>query len=367
MYPVTDTFLAEVRKSHQVFSYVDATGPNLEQRRITATGGSVTCDCTAQVRRYGTVNMADPTGDLEEILSQPGVTLRPYRGVKYSDGSIEVCPLGVLRASSVQLTDQVGGSRDITVEAYDLSRTVQRDKFTSPYTIPQGTNIVTAIKTILEMTFPDLQYDSISTTLTTTAPKLYDANTDPWAVVNELATSIGCDVFFDAVGRVVIAPPVDIDALPAPVFDYTEGKGCTMLKMVKKFSDEPGYNGVVLTGESVGDENPPVRSIVWDSQPDSITYHLGPYGEVPYFVQDQNVKTQSDADAAANSILKGMLGFRYQINIDATVNAALDAGDVIFVQRQRSNVSGLFALDAVKTPLRAGEIQTLTLRQKRTV
>lgn len=366
MYPTSDRFPEEIRKSHDVYAYVDVVGPNQEQVRLEATGGEVTVDVTAQYRWYGNLTFTDPDGTIEALLAQPGVELRPYRGVRYEDGSVEVAPLGVLRISTIDLFDDAQGGRDITVECYDRSRTISRDGFIVPYSIPEGTNILQAIQEILSRSFDDLQYDLVSSAMTTTAPKIYDATSDPWAVVTELAASLGCEIFFNSAGHVVIAPPVDIDALPSPDFTYIEGRGCQAINLEKKYSDDPGYNGVVLVGESVGDEADPVMSIVWDDVPTSFTYHNGPYGEVPLFIQDQNVKTQSEADNAAHAWLHSLLGFASQVTLLAIPNPSLESGDVVEVVRKRSNVSGVYAISAIIQPMRAAEYATVTLRQKRT-
>lgn len=356
MQPCTDRFLAEIRKSHTVYSYVDILSADQQSFRLVATGGEVQIDRTAAVRRTCTVDCIDPTGQLtpdalSSILAPGGSELRAYRGVRYSDGTTEVMPLGVFRLSKVTVLDASAAGITIKAEGSDYSRTVSRDKFTVPYVIAAGTNIVTAIKDILALTFPDLQYDAISTSLTTTAPLLYDANDDPWEVVCKLADSIGCEVFFDAVGDCAIAPVADIDALPSPSFTYIAGEGCTLLELERVFTDEPGFNGVIVTGTSPGDELDPVRAEAWDTEATSPTYYLGPYGQVPMFVQDQLVKTEEDAQNAAEGQLRRMLGFASQLTIKAIVNPALDVGDAVQVERSASNVTGLYLVDAMTIPL----------------
>jgi hypothetical protein len=369
--------LSEIRQSHTVFSYVDVISPTQERRRLPATGGEVSCDRTAAVRRTCKATCVDPLGDLvpsdtSSLLTPYGTELRPYRGVRYPatpehpEGEIDVLPLGVFRLAKVSIQDTTGGSPDIQLEAFDLSRTVARDKFTSPYVIATGTNIIDAIKDILARTFPDLAYDAISTTRTTTAPRLYDVSDDPWDAVTELAQSLGCDIYFDVEGGVVIAPPADIDALPSPDFTYIEGQRCTMIDLSRVFTDEPGFNGIVLTGESPGDELPPVRAVAWDEEPTSATYHLGPYGEVPQFITDQLIKTTEEAQATADQLLRNLLGFSAQLSISGIVNPSFEAGQVVEVTRARSHVSGLYAVDAFNIPLDAKGVQNLTLRQKRT-
>lgn len=367
----TDRFTDEIRTSHTMVSYVDVKGPNQEPVRLVATGGDVSVDRTAAIRRSCNVTCIDPDGTWtpkgpESLLTPFGTTIRPYRGVRYADGTEELHPLGVFRISRSDVFDRVGAS-EIKIETFDLSRTVRRDKFQSPYAIASGTNVIQAIKDILALTFPDLSYDAITTTLTTTAPRVYDANDDPWEAVTDLAISIGCEIYFDVVGTVVLAPPADVDSLPAPVFDYIEGPDCTMISLNRSFSDEPGYNGVIVTGESPGDELPAVRGEAWDDEPSSATYRKGPYGEVPKFHTDQVIKTQADAEAAAQSMLRGMLGFTSALSIDSMVNPALEAGDVVEVTRARSHVSGLYTVDAFNVPLGADGSQTLQLRQKRRV
>lgn len=368
----TDRLLTEIRGSHQVYSYIDVISPTQETFRLPATGGEITVDRTAEIRRALRGTCIDPTGLLvpvsqASVLTPYGTLLKPYRGVKYTDGTIEVLPLGVFRLSKATVNDTTGGSPDIQLEAYDLSRTVQRDKFTSPYVIDTGTNLVDAIQSILERTFPDLNYDAISTTRVTTAPKLYDVGADPWSAASDLATSLGCELYFNVEGWVVIAPPVDIDALPSPDFTYIEGQQCTMTSLSRVFTDEPGFNGIVLTGESPGDELPAVRAVSWDEEPTSATYHLGPYGEVPQFITDQTIKTQDDAQATSDQLLRNLLGFSSGLTVTGIVNPSYEAGHVVQVERARSHVTGLYAVDAFNVPLRATDLQNLTLRAKRTL
>lgn len=372
----TDAFLAEVRKSHTVVSYVDVITHDNRTFRLDATDGSVTGDRTADIRRRCTASCIDRTGDItpinaESILTPFGTDLKVYRGVAYTSGaragSEEVLLLGTFRLSKASVKDSVGGSPAISLEAYDYSRTIMRDKFTDVYTVSTGTTVIQAIKDIAARTFPDLNFDVFESTVTTATPLVFDANSDPWQAMNQLATSAGCEVYFKADGSLKIAPPVDIDHLPAPQWTFIEGRGCTMLDLDVVFTDEPGYNGVVLTAEAAGSDSPPIRSIVWDDEPSSPTYHLGPYGEVPMFVTDSTITTQADADAAAAAQLNQVLGFSSQISLTSFVNPALEPNDVIQVTRERSGVNSKFAIDSITIPLRAGGTSSVSARQKRVV
>jgi hypothetical protein len=308
-------------------------------------------------------------------------------GVVYDDGTVEVCALGVFRLSQVSIIDDSGtgtssgggtstgsasirqtghpGGMTIDIDAYDKSRTVSRDKFTAPYTIAEGTNVITAIQDILARTFPDLSYDAMGTNVTVSPTQVFDAGEDPWAVAQGLALSLGADLYFNIHGDVTIEPAVDIRSLTAADYDYVEGENCTMLSLEKIFSDEPGYNGVVVIGESPGDDLPPVTATAWDDNPNSLTYHLGPYGEVPMFVQDQVVKTTDEAQAMANAVLSSVLGFVNQLNIDATTNPAFECGDIVRIVRARSKIEDYFVVDAFTVPFSSLDSQTVNVRQTR--
>lgn len=377
----TDRFYAEIRKSHTAVSYVDVITPELETIRLQLTDGEVDVDRTAQIRRHIMCSATDPFGRLTpratgEILTPYGTELRAYRGVRYNDAeeTEELAPLGVFRLSACTITAGIQGTVNIQLEGYDRSRTVSRDKFLDPYTVAAGTNLLSTIKDIISRTFPDAEYDAVDTELTNTAPLLFDSGSDPWDAVTSLATSMGCEIYFDVNGRVVVAPPPDIAALPAPDFSYVEGQGCSMIDLTRVFTDEPGYNGVIVAGESAGDEQPPVRGEAWDLNPASPTYRYGPYGEVPLFIQDSVVKTTEDAEVLAQTQLALMLGYTSQLTLSTVVNPTYEGGDVVEVRRDASGVNGLYVLDAFSVPLMTGmtgqggtNYQSLTMRERRAI
>lgn len=366
----TAKFLNEIQGSHTVYSYCDVISPTGNRQRLIVTDGYVSVDRTANIRRAGHVSCIDPDGvfvpdGTRGVLTPFGTEVRPYRGVKYADGIIETYPLGVFRLSKVQLHETVKGNIAIALDFFDLSRTVARDKFVTTYTIDNGTNIVTAIYAILARTFPNVSYDAISSALATTAPKVYNPGGDPWAACQDLAKSVGCEIYFNVEGAVVIAPTVDLDTHPTPAFAYIEGPGCTMTDLTADFTDDPGFNGVVVTGASPGNSDPPVRAEAWDYEPSSPTYRYGPYGEVPMFQTDSNIKTTSDAQTMADSLLRAQLGYAAQLQVTSWVNPVLEGGDVISVQRNVLGVTGLYAVDSFTVPLKKDAYQTLKLRTKR--
>lgn len=374
MQQVSAAFLAEIVQPHVSYSYAEVVSPTGIVTELELVSGSVTVDRTADIRRRASITIIDEMNVLTPITTQSalapfGSVLKLYRGVKYTtgprSGSTEVVPLFTGRLADAVVTDTTGGTPTISIDAYDLSRTISRDKFTTPYNIAAGTNVITAIQAIIARTIDDPQYDAVSSSTTTAAAFVYDTSDDPWQVCELLAAAAGCEIYFTATGNIRIAPPVDVDHLPAPVFTYVEGEQNTMIELDVQFTDDPGYNGVVVIGQAAGDGTAPVRSVQWDTDPTSPTYHLGPYGEVPMIVDNAAVTTQADADAAALAQLNLVLGFSTQLSTTAMVNPALDANDVIAVTRIRSGIDSSFALDGLTIPLEPSATSSLNLRQKR--
>lgn len=365
----SDRFYQEIKRSHTIVSWIDVISPDQEVVRLPAVEGQVDVDRSAAVRRKLSCQCIDPLGVLTprtegEVLTPYGTELRAYRGVRYTDGTEEKCSLGVFRLSKSTITDNNAGSPVIQLEAYDRARTISRDKFKTPYTITTGTNAMTALKDIVKQTFADARFDTITSTVTTTSPLLYEAGDDPWEAIFALATSMGCEAYFDVEGRLAVLPPPDPNALPSPDFTYVEGEGNTMIDLGREYNDEGVYNGVIVTGESIGDQLPPVRGEAWDTNPTSPTYRLGDYGEVPLFITDNLAKTEEQCAAIAKAQLSLILGAASKIAITGIVNPSYECGDIVQVKRAKSKVDGIYSVEAFSIPLRSAT-QTLSLRELR--
>lgn len=399
----TARFTAEIQGSHHVYGYVEVVAPSGETVRLTTLDGQVSVDSTASYQRAATVLAVDPTGTLLPsgnggILTPLGSEVRLYRGVIYNynpqlsidDQDTEVYPLGVFRLSQNAISETLGtaggsyglggggannqavgsvnsGGVQYALQMFDRSRTVSRNAFTQTYSIPAGTSVVAAIKNIIALSFPNLNYDVLGVNSTTPAVLVFNSSSDPWQACQTLAQSIGCNIYFDVDGDVVIAPPTDISNLSSPSYTYIEGSGNTLTQLQAVYTDSPGYNGVIVTGASVSSTDPPVQATAWDTEPSSPTYYLGPYGKVPQFVSDNTITTVAQAQASADSLLAGTLGFSAQISATSTCNPALEVGDIVEFKRASLNVSGLYVIQAFTVPLRNYETQSLTLRSSRTI
>src|SRR4051812_38060413 len=109
-----ERMLSEIRVNHTVVSYVDLITSTQQKFRVRALTGDVSVDSSAAVRRSFSFSCIDPTGELTpteagSALTPFGTEVRPYRGVRFTDGSEYAHPLGVFKLASATVADSAGG------------------------------------------------------------------------------------------------------------------------------------------------------------------------------------------------------------------------------------------------------------------
>lgn len=371
MYSVSTAFQTEVTRSHAIAVQAvlyNGDAPNTANP-LKVKEGYVSVDGNAAVRRTCELTLIDPAGLLTPDIATGigpaapyGVELRLHRGVKFADGTTELVPLGVFGLSVNRITDGSGG-RLLQVKGYDRSRQIARNRFTDEYVVAAGQNYVSAIQSLISSrwTRSDLLVSRATPTDLTTPLIIHEAGSDPWAKAQDMAASIGYELYFDPVGVLVLQPvPVAGDT---PVAVYAEGPTSVLLELDSELSNEDGYNGVIMTGESTT-LAAPVRGEAWDTSPTSPTYYLGQYGKVPDFQTSPYVTNQVAADAAAAAALQKLLGLTQQVGFSIIPNPAHEPGDVVTVTRLASGVNSDFVLQAFDVPLQADGTMGMTMAKR---
>jgi hypothetical protein len=355
---------------------------------IRVLGGQVTVDRTAAHRRQCSVEVGafgkdglaidniipkDPT----DPLAPYGPILKVWRSILIPDAingfqgasgqrfRMTVWQQGVFRLSEASVSDD--GVPKLKVTGYDHSRTVARNKFTLPYVVAAGQNYGDAIIAMCRDRLPTLEDTGHSVTATT--PQIVvDPEQDPWETAQSWASAVGCEVYFNVFGQLVIRPEPDLASDPV-VWTYADGSSSTnstLLQVERSMDDEPGYNGVVLTSES-NTLSTPIRSEVWDDNPSSPTYANGPYGRVPKFVSSPLVTTQAQGDAAARAELLRSSGGTSTLTLATIPNPAQEAGDVVRVLRPASRTDLTAVLDGFTMPLDLQSPMTVRTRERRSI
>jgi hypothetical protein len=362
MYSRSTAFDVAVKMSHMVILTADVLfNGSVIYSGLAVLAGTIEVDGTAGVRRRVNLTVVDADGKASAALSPYGREVRVYRGIRYPDGTTETLSLGIFRISTVGASDN-GVDRTITITGFDRARTVSRARFESPYTIAAGTNYTTAIQALLVSRFPSIQVNFAPTSLTT--PTLvFDQGADPWQTASDMATSIGCELFFDPTGVCIMRAIPDPTTSPV-VWSYVDGAGASVLSVSDDASDEPGYNGVVVDGEPPNAV--PVHSVVYDTNPTSPTFSGGPYGKVPLFYRSQYVATQAQADAVALAMLLTQRGGTEQVKFSCIPHPAHEVGDLVRVADSDIGLDGNYLIESFSLPLDLGPM-TVTTRKRRGV
>lgn len=369
MWPVSAAFLAEMAHGSQdVVTRADVLyGGVVKASGLIVTGGNVNVDVTASPsRRRCTATVVDPTGalipnDASDVLSPYGYELRLWRGyLVASTGVTELAPLCTCRLSEAKVEDS--GAPTIGLSGFDRARSVNRYRFEVPYVVPAGTNYITAIQDLISSRLPGVTF-SAPTTPMTTPLLVFDQMADPWKAASDMAASIGCEVFFDAMGVCVIRT-VPNPATDPVTYTYSEGGNAVLLSVTNTLTDDPGYNGAVVDGQPAG--LPPVHSVTYDMDATSPTNSLTAYGKVPEFFKSQYIVTQAQADEAAAAMLRRNKGGTEQVSFTAIPNPAHEGGDLVSVVRAGIGVNSICLLESFAIPLAASASMTATTRKRRT-
>ncbi|HET6874853.1 MAG TPA: hypothetical protein VFH70_08750, partial [Acidimicrobiales bacterium] len=241
---------------------------------ISLAGGEVTVDSTAQFRRKCSLDLVPYGGsgivgdDLEldaaaldslresliperagDPTSPYGNLVRVWRGImvpgmpSYWYGPQDDFyrwQLGLFRLSSADVQDD--GVPSLRIEGYDRSRTISRNKLVDPWIVLAGTNWGDAIVALVQDRDPTAPARAHLVSEVTAGDVIVDPEQDPWEVVTEWAKAIGCEVFFDNEGYLVIREEPDLATSPI-VWEYSDGTvgaNAVILGVGRTMTDEPG-------------------------------------------------------------------------------------------------------------------------------
>lgn len=327
MYPVSERFLARLAESHTPVTQVQLFLTTGEVVDIEHTGGSVTVDRSQAIRRTCTVTVPDPSlipRTPADELAVYGSRLRISRGVEYGDGSQELVPLGLFRLDSVDGDVSEGPA---TLSGKDLSAVVADDKFTTRYRA-SGT-VVTAITSLIRRSILDATIISLIDD-TAIGSRWFDVEADPWAGCQEIAAAAGAEVYANADGEFVISTLPDL-ATAEPVWAVEATEGGVYISGNRGMTSDGVHNGVLARGENTSDNVPPVSALVYDNDPNSPTYWLGPYGRRPMFYSSSTLTTTAACQNAARLKLAEAKAPNASGDISSLPNPALEPGDVLRV------------------------------------
>lgn len=349
MYPgASARLLAEVARSgHTAIGGLDLELPDGTLRALRLVDGSVTEDAWSSERWTLDADVSEP--DLTDLgldsLLVPGAILRPWRGVRFPDGTEERIPRGVmlLGEPSADL-----GTGSLSLRGEGRSTAVSLAQLIDPWPIAAGTLLSQAVSDLLADRLPGcppvrLECDDV-TLGETFIPAGADSN--PWGSLTSqdtatpgLVFSAGRRLWFDADGVPVLRT---LTGAAAPV--EMDGSDLTQAATVALSADE-AYGVVVVDSNALGDDTP-IRSVrTADGALPFVAKRV-------YFARLDDLAGQDAVDRAADELLAEVTGIRSQVSWEQPPNPALEAGDVVSITG--GPLQGTFEIARIITPLREG-------------
>lgn len=316
------------------------------------------------VRRNVDITFVDADGvltpaDASDLLAPKGTELRVSRGLYLPDGTIEYIPLGVFGIVTAQVRSHSMGTV-LEITGNDRVDAVRTRRFSVPWSVAAGTLVSQAISDIVTSRIPNIPVHITPTTFVTTEV-VFDRLTSPWDAVTSLATAANLTAYFDQLGSLVIAP-VGVEDTG---LTYTVGSEIATLMNVERTMDSSQtYNGVIV--DTVHPQQPDITSILWDTDPTSATYYLGPFGARPYGYTNDIITTQAQSDAVAVTLFSQICtGIPQEIQAYTLGTLGHDVNDKFTVIDPRSKTTGQWVVESGTIPLRATQEDLIRWRCKK--
>lgn len=378
MKTVTDLFLSSLTGSHAMVAglHVVGHGPDPSPgAELPVIGGAVTLDASADTRGSIDITVAGtwPTGtdivadgriDGTATVPHPyGVQIRPYRGIRYGNGTTETIGLGIY---VVETIEQVGlrTSPAIRVTGRDRSCLVAAALSPDPiqwwYDVSSWADVIT---TVLALGHSLLTYAADFDTSSLIGDDLVlEEGKDPWSFLVEALSAIGKIAYFDELGVCRIVTPPDPGAA---VWTVAAGPGGAMTSTGRHLTRDGQYNGVLVIGEKSSGVAP-ARAVAYDTGTSSPTAWGDAFGRRLKVVANNLVVDDADAAVAAALELSRTVGMPYSLDLGAVPNPALEPWDVLSVVHP-DGTTELHSVDSVRIPLSATDPLSLATRETSTV
>lgn len=360
---------------------IASTEPGIEAaRRITVEDLQVTVDRTRNIWATCDVTIVAPTlpGDdpwwlvpktATDVLSPiSGASFRVWAGFEYHPSLVpfgqpnpELVPCGLYDVETVEVTHSPDGVK-LKLSGQDLTGRLDVADIPKPVDIAWGSTVVDAAKTLLTFAIPDAVVLAESSEATT-ARVVLDQQANRLAEINKMMTSIGFEMYADPSGDYFRMRRVRTteDELQ---WTYEPGQFTVLTEAVNNLSRERVYNGVIVSGENVNSSDPPVRAEAWDTDPLSPTHYIASgtnvdtrIGPRPFFMVSQYIRTQTQAQEAANAQLTKVKGLLQRVSATAAFNPAVNVGDVIQVTDNAVGVNNRYVVERLSWSSDGGPMQ----------
>jgi hypothetical protein len=138
----------------------------------------------------------------------------------------------------------------------------------------------------------------------------------------------------------------------------------SLMNVSRTMNADNTYSGVRVRAEHPATGE--IRSELWDTDPTSPTYSLGPFGRRPFGYFSELLTTQAQADAVAATLYPLHVSMTQEVEITTVGTVAHDILDSIQVVDPRSKTNGYYTVISATIPLRATQEDLIRLRCRET-
>lgn len=227
MQEISAAFRQALTSSHSIVVRVDAYYAGaLVLADLPISDGSVTVDRGSKTRRSLSLTIADVAllpWDAMDPLAVYGQQLVVRRGIRFANGTVEMLELGTFRIDEPSGDVHFG---PVTLTGKSREQSIIDDKFIAPTTTRGQGTCVEAMAFLIHQTQPtasviNLTHDQRNPTC---AVATWDANSDRWDAVTQIATAMNAEIYVDHLDRFVIRDIPNVFTDPV-AWEIAEGEG----------------------------------------------------------------------------------------------------------------------------------------------
>lgn len=329
--------------------------------------GSVDLDVTRAIRRTFNVSLLNPNGEFSPGSNWAGTfyvnrLIRLYRGVVLGTGDSELVPIGTFMIDHADVVVERNMSM-VVLSGSDLWKKLSKSLFDHSESWASGTSLITVIKDIATDAGVTKFVDDLSDDRPANARNLnkkfsVEQADNRGEAIQRLAKAYGLDVYFDPLGRMVIADyrsPEDRRS----VWTFDPGDNYMTLSVRSTFKDDNLYNHILVV--ATGGKNT-ITSHKRDNDPLSVT-SIKRIGDRVFKYESDVISTQAAADEAARKLFYQHVLLTEDIALDVICNPALDGNDVITVREPEfSKLNQQFRIRGLTIPLSSSRQQLRLVR-----
>lgn len=290
---------------------------------LTVSGGQVTCDENAKVRRTLSLPVTDidlDPRDAADLLAPFGTELHVFAGMEFS-GNTELVPVGVF---SLETTARGGWTEGLVLSGIDRAGVLAEARFLQPWNTYSGVRVIEEIAAMILSVYPLVEVYDLTGSEAVCRAAVWDR--ERWDAIDNLAKGIGAEVFFDQAGRAIIRDVTTVADLEVfgqdPIKVHANRDDSDLLNVSTSMSRSDVYNAVVASS----DQEVPVSAIAWQA---SGPLRYRPGFQKPRFFTTPVVTTYDGIAKSAVSILARSIAYSRKVAVEVIPDASLDAGSLV--------------------------------------